>query len=294
VRLRPSLRVDHLDPAPSGAGSLLFRAAVIFALAAPPPSRAADATGSVEAGLALLAFDYAEHSLSGRTLDEERGWVPALALRAGLEAGPLFVALDGRFGRGDVRYDGQTQSANPALDALPVSTTTAATFAGVEAQAGGWLDPGRHVALLAGAAARWWDRDIQPTTVASRTGATVPVSGLHERYSWQELHAGLRAGADTGARSRLELEARFVHGLRPRIAVDWSGERVELDLGARPSWRFGLTWRFDLTAPWSLSVEGSAERFRFGESPADPVTRIREPESETTNAGLAVRVGRRF
>jgi hypothetical protein len=282
------------DPAPSGAGSSILFVAILCALGSAPPARAAEPVTSIDVGVAFTHFDYRELSAVGRVIDTERGWVPSLSVRAELAADRFFGVVDGRLGAAAVRYEGRTQSANPSLNALPVTTDSEATFSSAEARMGGWLDEGRRFGLYGGAAARWWERGIRPTTVVTGTGATAPVAGLDERYAWQELQAGLRWIFLDWRGSKAELDARFVQGLRPHIGVSWLGRRVELDLGARPGWRLGLTWRVDLGASWFLALDGEAERFQFGESPVDPVARVMEPESETTNLTLGARAGGRF
>ncbi len=280
-------------PAPTGAGAFLWLAAALAALAS-PPARADEPTISVEVGPTVVHFDYAEYYRTGATIDRERGWVPGVALRAELASGRLFAIAAGSLASGSVTYDGRTQSSNPANDELPVETRTATGFASAEARAGGWLDERHRVALYGGGASRYWERDIHGTTVTSRSGATIPVSGLYEEYSWWELQAGVRWAFLEAPGIHLELDARVFHALRPRLAVDWNGERVELSLGARPGLRLALASRIDLGGRWFLAVEADAARFELGESAVDPASMIMEPRSRTTNARVEARLGARF
>lgn len=245
----------------------------------------------MEAGATAVRFEYAETSRLGAVLDRERGWVPGLALRGELEAGRLFVTAAGWRADGTVAYAGRTQSTNPALDGLPLTTDSGATFAGLEARGGGWLDPRRRVGAWIGAAARAWDRDIRPSTAVTRTGATIPVSGLREEYRWKELQLGARAVALALPSLRLELEAQAFALLLPRMTVEWLGDRVELDLGTRLGARVGATARWTPRARWYAVVEASWEQYRFGESALDPDSGLVEPESRTTALAAAVRLG---
>jgi hypothetical protein len=287
----------HLNPAPSGAGFFVSSLAILCAISAPTAGVAGGPgplAGSVELGGGAVHFDYAERGRSGVFLDGEQGWVPGLELRAELAPGRLFVVASGRLAKGSVAYDGRTQSSVPANDDLPVTTTTRTDFARVELQGGGWLDPGRRLGIYAGAAARRWSRDIRPTTVVSRSGATIRVGGLDELYLWGELQAGVRLAAVEAGRVRLELDGRLLQVVGPRLAVDWAGERVALKLGALPGWRLGAALRIEVATPWFVVLEGSAEGYRFGASDVDPASGIMEPASETTNVELGARLGARF
>ncbi|HSN16496.1 MAG TPA: hypothetical protein VLT61_17820 [Anaeromyxobacteraceae bacterium] len=291
---RPPRRDEHLNPAPSGAGFLVSSIAILCASSLPATGVAGELGGSVELGAGAVHFDYAEHGRNGAFLDGEEGWVPGLELRSELARGRLFLVASGRLAKGNVTYEGRTQSSAPANDDLPIATTTRADFARVELQGGGWLGAGRRVGLYAGAAARRWRRDIRPTTVVSRAGATIQVSGLEEVYAWGELQAGLRLAAVEHGRLRLELDGRLLQVVLPRLAVDWAGERVGLRLGALPGWRLGATLRVELASPWFAALEGSAEGYRFGASEVDPASGIMEPESATTDVELGARLGARF
>jgi hypothetical protein len=260
----------------------------------PAPARAQERHWALEAGAGPSRFDYAELSAQGRVIDAEAGWIPALRVGAGLGFDAWFVAATGDLAWGEVRYEGETQSSSPALDGLAIRSTTRARFARAELSGGRWLGSGRRWAAVAGAGGRRWDRAIQPTTVVSRTGAVSPVTGLDEVYRWGELFAGLRAGWEPLGWLRLELEARFVHGVLPRVEVDWGGERVVLPLGPRPGWRTTLRCDVDVGAGWAMVVAAEGEGHRFGASRLDPGSGLVEPASRTVGLALSARVARRF
>jgi hypothetical protein len=285
------------NPAPQGAGFVVSRAVALLAagaLAAPSAGRAGEAAVTLEVGPTLGRLDYVERDRSGRFLDGEEGWLPGVVVRGDFESGRLFVGGGVRLARGAVDYEGRTQSAAPANDDLPIASRSDADFAQVEARAGGWLDAGRQVGLYGGAAARRWGRDIRSTTVVSRTGATIAVSGLEEVYDWRELQAGVRLAAEPNAWARLEFDARLFQVLLPRVSVEWGGETVELRLGSRPGWRLGVSTFLALDDRWTVAAEAALERYRFGASDPDPSTGILEPASETTHAELSARIGARF
>lgn len=288
-----SARQHPRDPAHRIAGSLLVSASLLAAgLAA--PARADAPRVRVELLAGGMHLDYVERGPTGVFLDGERGWLPALSGTVEVRGARAFLRAAASTSRGGVAYDGRVQSSNAALDGLPARSTSGARFLQGELQLGGWVDRGRALALYAGGGGRRWDRDIHGTTVVSRTGTPVLVSGLSEEYRWLELHAGVRWTLAPTRRTELELDVAAVRTVAPEMSVAWGGTEVALELGERTGWRAAVAYRRTLGARTFVSVVGSAEQYRFGASGVDARTRLLEPASETRSLGLRAGAGARF
>lgn len=295
----------------SGSGGLGARARAALVVAAVTAAGAASAEprerdrGHAEARVGFVRFDYEEYDpRTGGFLDGETGLVPALALEGELRGAVAFGAVFGRalvrLSGGTVDYDGQVQSADPALDRLPARTESDASFRQAELQGGLSLgEAGRRVALFVGLGGRSWHRDIQPTTVISRTGVPARISGLIEDYSWAELQLGGRLTLAARPGTTWELDARLVRTFGAEMAVDLSPfvgvpQLLTLPLGSRTGWRLGGAFRHALGPSVLLALSAFAEAYGFGQSPVDPATGLLEPESDTFLLGVDVGLGVRF
>jgi hypothetical protein len=280
-----------LRPASLDAGRFLFAAALWSLLLSPaaatPPRLSAELAFAVD----HLAYEETE---GGRVLDREAGAVPSLAVALAAEGFAWHARLRAVVAGADVAYSGRTRSANPALDALPVSTASGARLAGLDVQAGVFGDPGRRLALYAGAAWWTWNRAIAGTSVTSRTGEVVPVSGLDERYAWLELQGGVRVVVlRTGPVDWLA-DVRVLQVVGGQVSVDVGGERVTLHLGSRPGARLAAAVRWAASPRWSVRAEGSWTTYGFGASEVDGATLLSEPESRTSRAGVEAGVALAF
>jgi hypothetical protein len=296
--------IETTRPGRGGArrpGSWLALPALALALAAVPaaPARADGPHGTAEVRIGLMHFDY-EETASGTFLDGEKGWVPSIVGELELRGDVLFGRAMVRLAKGTVGYDGHVQAADPTLDGLPVQTDSDAFFAQGELQGGVLVGPAKQVALFAALGARRWDRDIQGTTVISRTGVSTPISGLSEVYSWYELQLGARWTFFSRPGTSWDVDARLVKTASPEIEVDLSPfvgtpTTTTLSLGETTGWRLGSTFRRQLNPNGLfLAVNAYLEGYSFGASGVDPVYLILEPDSTTVNFGLEVGVGGRF
>jgi hypothetical protein len=248
----------------------------------------------LELASGLTRLDYAEHGPTGAFIDGEEGWLPALAAEAELGRGRWHFTLGAGAASGEVAYEGRVESSSPALDGLPARTTTETVLLRADAAAGVRVGPRRRVALEAGVGWRFRDREIQPGSVVSRTGAVVPVTGLAEEYAWYEVRGGVRWTFLATARTEAELDLALFHTAAPSLGVDWLGHPVALELGARAGWRAGIVFRLDLARGAYATVRAAAERFEHGASAPDPRTGIHEPESATRTASVQAGVGVRL
>ncbi len=276
-------------------------ALVAVALLAPGPARAAERgqRGFAEVRLGLMHFDYEERDVDGAFLDGETGWVPSLTGEAELRGDRIFGRALLRIAGGTVSYDGHAQSTDSTVDGLAVKTDSDASFLQGEVQVGGLVDDARRLAIFGALGARRWSRDILGTTITSRTGAAVRISGLSEVYTWYELQAGIRWTFLERSGTTWDAEARIVRTAGASISVDLTPfgapTAVDLDLKPRTGWRFGSAYRHELSPNGLLLVvAGWAEGYAFGRSDVNMTYAILEPDSKTVNVGLEVGLGGRF
>ncbi len=281
-------------PAPPGAGCTLLRAAAVAALLAAPALAAPAVRGSVEGGFSLARLDYVERGPTDSVLDRESGLLPAATLALELHPSRWSARVSASAGAGDLRYAGRTQSPDVSFDDLPVETTSGARVLALELQGGAFVDPGRRLALYAGAAYRAWQRRIASTTVVSRSGSVARVPELDEEYSWFELLGGVRCTLSRTWLGDWLLDARLSRVIGGRVVVDLPAEDATLHPGDRFGGRLASAFRFSLASGWSLLVEAHWARWRLGASPVDPRSLLYEPESESRTVGLDTRLVAKF
>jgi hypothetical protein len=289
-----------MPPSPLLAAALAALVALPAAAgAAGPASSPAERPIRLELSAGALRLDYAEYAPDGVFLDGEQGWIPSVAAAFEIRGRRGFFRGAGRLARGRVDYDGHVQSADPAVNGLPARSVSDAQFALVELQAGVNVDPWRRLALLAGLAARRWDREIRSTDVAVPGGGAVRVSGLDEVYTWYELQAGLRLLLVRAGPAELELEGAIVRTAGGTVKVDL-GREIVLDVGGRTGFRAGGSLRWAIGQDRALVLGGHWERYEFGQSPVvlvdpgDPTSGVLEPRSETVAIVLEAGLGFRF
>lgn len=277
-------------PARRRSGPFL-RCALAAALLSIVPARADAGEPGVEvaASAGLRHVRYEEWGPYGDLLDSEDGWIPTVGVRAGLRVSRLVGELSGRLARGDLAYHGLTQSG------AWVHGTSAATFLDGRVRAGGVVDPWGRLTLLAGVAARRWNRDIHGTTLTSG-GTPIPVRGLSEIYSWYELDAAARASLVATPRLSWLAEVRVLRTVAPHLSVGWNGSDVGLALGARTGWGAETEVQLTLRPGLFLSAGGSVERLGFGASRTVPVARtwMTEPDSDTWGVRVELGIGARL
>jgi hypothetical protein len=258
---------------------------------AQPAERDAGALVRGELRLGFATFDYAE-SFQGRTLDTERGVLPALAGEGELRAFGAFVRAGFRVASGSVSYGGEVQApTEPALDGVWATGTSDARQLEGRVELGAPVDPDRRLAILAGAGLRRWHRTIRDTTAVARDGNPAFISGYSETYGWGELELGARYAILDRGPDAWDVDARLVRTIAPWISVDYFGSTVSLGLAPRLGWRAATSWRHRLAPGWFVVVTGFAEAYAFGASGTDAANQILEPDSRTRRFGLELGVG---
>jgi hypothetical protein len=243
---------------------------------------------NAEVGVSALNFRYKEFGDTGGLLDREEGYLPGAAFAIGARKGAWEVSAGGKWFRGRVDYDGQTNAG------APLKTKTDQAIIDVSASVGRWFAAPLQVMPYLGVGYWRWQRDILATAISS---------ALSETYSWGYAFAGVRLTAVHRDRFDIDFDVRAIRPIQPKIEVDFGGsfDRASLDLHSRTGWRVAtpVAWRFGSTK--SLSVEPFWERQELGRSAngllkrgGAPVGTLFEPSSKSNNFGLTVSFGLRF
>jgi len=238
---------------------------------------------STTLGASLMNLDFKEFDQQDDRLVRESGWLPGV--EAGLAARKHRAQARFRVShyRGDVDYDGQTQSG------VQIDSTTDEKIWDFSASAAYRLSSPipPELYLYAGAGYRHWNRDIQSVRF---------VSGLDETYSWWSYHAGLEIHWQKGA-NHWSLDGRLSRTLNPEVKIDFldAFDSATLDLGERWGWRTELQW----TRMFSQQLSGGLRLFYqsldLGKSDVETLTRngfpvgtVFQPRSESRNYGVTL------
>ncbi|MBI3479444.1 MAG: hypothetical protein HY016_03670 [Nitrosomonadales bacterium] len=266
-------------------GALLF-ALLITPVYGGAPSLPPDST-SAEIGISVLRFNYAEYGDGGTLMDQELGTVPGLSFRFTHRRSGLETEGVASYHYGSVNYTGQSTLGAPA------ATTTNESIGDVALRLGYWLDTAYPVMPYAGIGYHGWDRNILPVG---------NVSGLLESYRWAYMWLGAKLLAYQQDTSSLAFDLGWIRPITPLMDVDYYNARVY------PSGGNGL--RLLMTSHWALDnntaliLEPYIEYWSLGRSPNvatsqgcspnPPPCIIHEPESDTRNFGLNMRLGVAF
>jgi hypothetical protein len=226
-------------------------------------------------------FYWDEHDDNGEKLLDEKGILYELGFKidnGNRNTSGWLGSLQFSFKRGDVDYDGQTQSGTP------VKTTTKYQDYVIEGNAGYRFHSGGMTSfdLLAGLGVNSWDRDIQNSTDINGN----PVFGYLEEY--RLTYARLTAGINFH-------QTRWLHQLRAggRYGLDIS-ERIDLfgvTLEPKPQFSPYIEWRSDrLSATGKPRLGFSIYHEQLILDKSDPVAippfLIWQPESKRVETGL--------
>jgi len=229
----------------------------------------------------LLDFQYREFS-GGRELDREDGTLVGVAGGIDIRQDRWVIGFEGSIHTGTADYDGETN-----ITMIPVKTDTDETIVNVAGRAEYWFgEAGEHRWSLYGLVGyRYWERSIQSTSFAS---------GGREDYYWLYIGAGIKGYFTKSAKQKWMWDIRANLPVDPKIYIDDLDE--ELDLGARPGYRFAVSWQYVLSEKVNLLVEPYYETWDIGKSNSVfftdgiDVYKVYEPDSETRNTGLNIGV----
>jgi len=248
------------------------------------------------AGVSMMNFDYTEFDTNGAWLDDENGWLPGLLLGGTLYwPGNWYASLELNYYFGDVIYEGQTQSDDPALSGLYINSRSDTDIFDTTAIVGYQFSAAR---VYAGLGYYFWRRNIRPTL----TNGGLRVAGMLEFYSWSYALLGFNTPLFVKEDSRINLDIRVTRMLQAQMEVDFLGyggyDNSNLNLGEDWGLRLALPWTFRLSATndatitiepyyyrWDLNRSNVAELTVNGVGTGSGVV---EPQSETRNLGISV------
>jgi Autotransporter beta-domain len=232
----------------------------------------AEEPNSIEFGLSLMSFRYAEFPDDKRLNNKETGILPGLNVGLKFAPGAWRIGFFGSVHSGDVDYDGATSAFRPH------KTQTETTIFNGLASVGYAFSISDSFALTPylGAGYRYWRRDIQPNN---------GVAGLQEDYRWFYGALGLEALWQKSERFLIGADVRVIRPVNAKLDVKIVPETT-LDLGSRTGYRIGmpLQWRFNRR--FGISMEPYYEHQELGASA--PKNRVLEPSSDSDNFGLQV------
>ena len=247
-------------------------------------------------GASLMNFGYTEFDTNDAWLDEENGVLPGLFLGGTLYWPNWYVSLALNYHFGEVEYQGQTQSTDPALSGMPISSRSDTDIFDTTAIAGYQFSA---VTVYGGLGYYFWRRNIQPTM----TDNGLPVAGLLEFYSWTYAILGLNTPLTRDEDFHLNLDVRATRMLQANMEVNFLGfgnyDNANLNLGEDWGLRLALPWTFsafnkDSTitvepyyTAWNLNRSNVTELTIDGTGTGSGVV---EPRSETRNYGVLVYV----
>lgn len=236
---------------------------------------------AAEIGVSALRFNYAEHDADA-TLDSELGGIPGLSIRLTQRLSDWEWEERASYLYGRINYAGYVSCACSSNGA-PINTNTDEVIGDMELRLGRWFEGGYPVMPYVGLGYRRWDRTILPVG---------NVSGLFESYRWQYASLGAKLIAYQQGSSSLMLDFGWIRPLNPVMYLDANNSRF--DLGRRNGLRLMLTSRMSLAEDTTLTLEPYFEYWQLGSSPRPDPTVPYEPESETRNLGLNLRLGKVF
>ncbi len=245
-------------------------------------------------GASLMNFGYTEFAEDGAWLDEENGVLPGLLIGGSLHWSRLYASLAMNYHFGEVDYQGHTQSVNPALSGLPISSISDADIFDTTAIAGYQFS---SVSVYGGVGYYFWRRNIRPTV----TDSGLSVAGVLEFYSWSYALLGVKTELWRNWTSHIELDLRATRMLQANMEVDFLGfggyDNARLNLGEDWGLRLAVPWTFPFSENnSSIVIEPFYTRWDLKRSSVTELTAggvatgsgVVEPRSETRNFGISI------
>lgn len=272
----------------------VIRLAVVFLLFSAESTFAASFGGVEELylGPSIQYFQWKEN-WGGREVVKESG--PLFGFGAGIDVNLLQTEASGAlklkgklemFG-GDVDYDGEITSSNPAFDGIPVNSDV--VYFGMRQEMDlGWRLPLKAVAIepFAGIGYQWWMRDISDAATLARNGVPLAVNGYTEWWDTAYCRLGARGRYDVSDQLRFFAEAGAKYPFYTENSADYP---------------FYGTVTVKPEGDWSAFAEAGFRYKRFRTSffyeglrysrsagvPISPTTVLLQPASESDIFGIS-------
>lgn len=241
-------------------------------------------------GISVQDFGYKEFSDQNTLFDREDGWISGISGSFSQQTDKYFLDVGFTYLKGDVVYDGQTQSG------LPHKTQTNEQIIDTTISLGilDAINLARPSSLYFGFGFREWQRNILSTN---------NVRGLFETYSWYYGFVGGKVELLSKDKLSVWLDGRLTRPINPTMEVCYSNfDCADLSLGVNTSGRVSLPIHYRINTNSKLVVEPYFESWDFGRSPNQTLTIngapaggfIYEPRSETRNGGISISVSSQF
>lgn len=248
---------------------------------------------SFDVGADIKDFNYQEFDDNNFILDEEHGLLPGVKLGLEWQWPTWYLNLDSSMSAGTVDYSGFTQSNIPALDGIPVNTTTDTLI--IDSLLTSGYRFGTHKrnfsSLYAGLGYHFWYRGIRDGNDAQGN----PVSGLDEYYSWIYAALGGKWAMFNSQRIGGALNVQARHNLAGNMSLTLPGsDQMDFTLGNDWSVRLSVPFQYYISKRSSLTLQPYYETWNLGKSNVVEQTvngvptgnAYLEPRSETRNMGI--------
>lgn len=245
----------------------------------------------VELGSSTTLFDFTEFNEDGTRSVGERGAIYGGKADFGRNFETVYLGGNASLMRGDVKYDGLTQSGKPHI------TNTTEIISDFSLRVGKTLGTWRsdwQALLYVDLGYAQWVRDIKTTSNG--------VVGLFEIYEWKYLNFGARGYLARTAKFSSMMELNISRTVQPRMLVDYKGRFADsaLSLGASYGMRMTLPNYYALNKNYLLMFEPYVMVRDLGRSPHIVLTdtdgftagAVHEPRSATKLYGATL--GLRF
>lgn len=263
---------------------------LLLGMLLPTGTHAESADTYLRLGVSVQDFGYKEFSDQNTLLDREDGWISGVSGSLSQQTDKYSLDIAFTYLKGDVVYDGQTQSG------LPHKTHTNEQIIDGSISLGilNAIKLTRPSSLYFGFGFREWQRDILPT------GA---VLGLFETYYWYYGFVGGKVELLSKDKLSVWLDGRLTRPINPTMEICFSNfDCADLSLGVNTGGRVSLPVHYRINIKSKLVFEPYYESWDFGRSPNETLTVngvpaggvIHEPRSETRNVGISISVSSQF
>lgn len=250
---------------------------------------------SLEIGVGLMAFDYAEFDDNNVFIDGETGLIPGVIVKLKTNK-RIYYEWEGSVYYNQIEYDGQTQGGTP------VKTDSDALIMDTHFKIGLNLNPSfdRGQKLYGGMGYRYWYRNILSGRDINRN----PVAGLLEEYRWFYGLLGYEVHFDASNNVKVGFDFRLTKMFNAKMDVDFLGfkgyDNTSVKLGNKVGARLAMPVAIKMRHS-SLVVTPFYEIIDIGKSNTVALTRngnliddnsdgfydgVLEPRSETRNVGV--------
>lgn len=223
---------------------------------------AADGRFSIEAVTGMRHFSFKEYSPAGSQLVKESGWLPGAQLTAITSKNRWRAGLSARFYKGDIDYDGQTQSGAPFTGNTDEQILQLDSALAYEI----YRHPTFKTALVGkmSVGVRYWDRDIKGRN---------NILGLNEDYRWYNAAVGFVIEHPVKS-ALLTFNAQLTRTINPEVDIDFESDfdDITLDLQDRYGASFLAAYKKPLTRELAFIARAGVSYWSFGRSDTDTLT----------------------